>query len=238
MEQLSLFRIRSSDPSAVFIWGRLPGDVTNVKIARRIKSEAVRLIELRLFCRTSVARKARFAVPRNRADGLRLRINPPHAMIAQLDEVKIARFVPCHFVRHVERGLGGRATITLITARAAARVCHNLPIGTIPPDARAIHIAEIQLAIRSARDGINIVELRLSRQPGKIGDGRALREFEHQRKQQRQTRKPRRFLFEDHAFDWSALSGIAQAELVRLLPCQRKSVGVTRSNAPDGGSDQ
>ena len=134
--------------------------VADVERARGVEGEAVRLIELRFLRRSAIAGEAKLARARDGADDTGLRIHTAREMIQTFDEEKISVFVPRHFIRFVQRRIRRRSAVTAETALPVPGVSGSLSIRRDAADALIVHVANVERAIRPARNGEGIVQLR------------------------------------------------------------------------------
>lgn len=145
-------------------------DVANVKIARRIEGQAVRLIELRLCRWSAIATEALFARARDGGDDPRLRIHAAHSVVRQFDDEQITRLIPGQLIRHIQRSFVRRTAIAFAATHAIACIGFDLAIRSDSPDAGIVHVADVEKAIRPTRYAKDVVEFCFSRRSTITGE--------------------------------------------------------------------
>ncbi len=136
-------------------------DVGNVqRFAARVERDAVRLPQLRLRRRTSVARKSRHPGPGQRRNDSRLTVHAPHHVIRHLGEIHVPRRIEKNLVRLIQRRLDRRpavARVAFLPVASHRREPAGLQIHT--PHHVAVHFANVQRAVRPEGHAVGIIQL-------------------------------------------------------------------------------
>ncbi len=151
-------------------------DIADEQAAFRVEGDAVRLAQLRLGGGTAIAREARRAGTRDRGDDPRFCVHATHHMILHLGEKHVAAAVEAHFVRFVEYGIQGGASIARVALLSAAGYrADAVGLQVQAADAVVADLAEIQRAVRACRQAVGIVDLRLRTRSSVAGESRGAR---------------------------------------------------------------
>jgi hypothetical protein len=114
----------------------------------------------------ALARELTLSVARDGLDLPGRRVNPPHAMIPQVGDIEVVRFVQGDAVGHAEPRLPGRAAVTAVTGDAIAGHRGDRPGSRVdPPDRVALHVQDEHVAVGVEADLIGLVQRRLCRRP-------------------------------------------------------------------------
>ncbi len=105
--------------------------VGNKQSAGRVKHHAVRLFELNIRARLTVAGETRFAVSGQGGDDAGLCVDESNHMVASVCDVQIARRVDPNFVWPIEGGLGCRAAVAGVAKCSVASDAPQLFAGDI-----------------------------------------------------------------------------------------------------------
>lgn len=138
-------------------------DVADIQIALRSKLDAVRLLELGVLRRTTIAAVTRLAVSSDGGDDLGLEVDFAHGVVGHVHDVEIAFRIETQFVRQIEGGLQRRPTIAAVTFGPGARDGADRAIRRHTTDALPGVFAEPDRAVRAAHDAEGIVDRGLRR---------------------------------------------------------------------------
>ena len=144
-------------------------DVANVEIARGIKLDAVRLLELRGVRGSAVAGIAGLSRAREGGDDAGLRVHFSDGAVHHVGDVKIPAAIKTDLMRQIERCLQRRAAVARVAFLPVARDDMKFPIrGDLAHSLPAV-FAKPQCAIRPARDAEGVVNLRGGRRSAVAG---------------------------------------------------------------------
>ena len=90
-------------------------DVADEKVVRRIELDAVRLVELGTNRGAAVTGESRFPLAGNRADAARFEVDLADAVVPSIGNVRFSRPGDGQVVHTVERRLGGRDALFLVS---------------------------------------------------------------------------------------------------------------------------
>jgi hypothetical protein len=136
-------------------------DVADQKMSPAwVDGNTVRLPQLCAGGGTAVSGEPCVARPRKCGDDARFRVNPSNHMIITFSDVKVSGGIELNLVRHVQRRISGRGSITRVRSLSVtSNRCRSTCSQIKPSDALIIQVAEVQSAAWPDYETVGVVDL-------------------------------------------------------------------------------